>query len=201
MNPGSRKPGADTRGAAAFGGRGPLGPGLPNKKREPEAKASGSRFSGRFAPRRRPPVRRVFHQRQKEISCPTLRSIQRRLDPTRKKMVTTIRRQGNPLWQHQPFVAGCRRKSAGSLLRDDRRGRSPLQPNMRRARAFFQGRGAGAVCFGFAAMVSPGAAEDAARSRKPTPTGGNNAWGSSAVKAGHTRPCPMHTGAPAATAK
>ena len=38
--------------AARGGPQGP--PGQPNKKREPEAKASGSRFSGREAPRRRP---------------------------------------------------------------------------------------------------------------------------------------------------
>ena len=44
------------RGAAAFGGPGALGPlGLPNKKAGAGGFASGSCFSGRFAPRRRPP--------------------------------------------------------------------------------------------------------------------------------------------------
>ena len=48
-------------------GGGPAGPplGLPNKKRGPEAKPPAPRFSGRFASRRRPPFRRIFHQRQK----------------------------------------------------------------------------------------------------------------------------------------
>ena len=49
-------------GAAAFGGRGAAPgppPGLPNKKRGPEAKPA-PRFSGRFASCRRPPLW-VFH--------------------------------------------------------------------------------------------------------------------------------------------